>query len=115
MINKVHQMQAQDLLLMKLKEDVQKCLRTDFTVRGDKVLVMGNRLDVPNIKTMKEEIMEEAHCSTFAMHLGSTKMYHTLRDHYWWQGMKREITEFVSRCLVCQQIKAEHQRPVGCY
>lgn len=27
--------------------------------------------------------------------------------------MKREIAEFVSRCLVCQQIKVEHQRPTG--
>ncbi|KAA3465962.1 reverse transcriptase [Gossypium australe] len=27
--------------------------------------------------------------------------------------MKREISEFVSRCLVCQQVKAEHQVPSG--
>ncbi|KAA3466269.1 integrase [Gossypium australe] len=27
--------------------------------------------------------------------------------------MKREITEFVSRCLVCQQVKAKHQVPSG--
>lgn len=27
--------------------------------------------------------------------------------------MKKEIVEFVSRCLVCQQTKAEHQRPAG--
>ena len=25
--------------------------------------------------------------------------------------MKRDIAEFVARCLVCQQVKAEHQRP----
>jgi len=27
--------------------------------------------------------------------------------------MKRDIAEYVSRCLVCQQVKAEHQRPSG--
>ena len=27
--------------------------------------------------------------------------------------MKRDIAEFVSRCLVCQQVKAEHQSPAG--
>ena len=27
--------------------------------------------------------------------------------------MKRDIIEFVSCCLVCQQVKAEHQRPAG--
>ena len=27
--------------------------------------------------------------------------------------MKREIADFVSRCLICQQVKVEHQRPAG--
>ena len=25
--------------------------------------------------------------------------------------MKKDVAEFVSRCLICQQVKAEHQRP----
>ena len=57
--------------------------------------------------------MEEAHTSAYVMHPGSTKMYRTLKDHYWWRGMKREIAEFVSKCLTCQQIKIEHQKPAG--
>ena len=55
--------------------------------------------------------MEEAHCSANAMHPGSTKIYHTIRENYWWSDMKRDIAEFVSRCLVCQQVKAEHRKP----
>ncbi|XP_052193962.1 uncharacterized protein LOC127802284 [Diospyros lotus] len=27
--------------------------------------------------------------------------------------MKKDVAELVSRCLVCQQVKAEHQRPAG--
>ena len=65
------------------------------------------------IGELKREIMEEAHSSAYAMHPGSTKMYHTLREHYWWKGMKKEIADFVSRCLTCQQVKAEHQKPAG--
>ena len=57
--------------------------------------------------------MEEAHSYAYAMNLGSTKMYRTLKEHYWWNGMKKEIVGFVSRCLICQKVKAEHQRPVG--
>ena len=75
-------MQDQDLQLLKLKEDVQKGLPTDFTVRDDGVLVIGNWLCVLDIKELKKEIMEEVHCSAYAMHPGSTKMYRTLRDHY---------------------------------
>ena len=68
---------------------------------------------VPEIGELKREIMEEAHSSAYAMHHGSTKMYHTLREHYWWKGMKKEIADFVSRCLICQQVKAEHQKLAG--
>nr|GEZ39636.1 putative reverse transcriptase domain-containing protein [Tanacetum cinerariifolium] len=30
---------------------------------------------------------------------------------YWWSGVKRDITTYVSKCLTCLQRKAEHQRP----
>ncbi|XP_060972510.1 uncharacterized protein LOC133038394 [Cannabis sativa] len=42
-----------------------------------------------------------------------TKMYQDLKPYFWWSGMKKNLVEFVSRCLTCQQIKAEHQRPAG--
>ncbi|WRX14200.1 Reverse transcriptase domain - like 10 [Theobroma cacao] len=44
---------------------------------------------------------------------GSTKMYRTIKESYWWSGMKRDIAEFVEKCITCQQIKAEHQKPSG--
>ena len=40
-------------------------------------------------------------------------MYQDLRRQYWWKGMKGDVARYVARCLVCQQVKAEHQRPVG--
>ncbi|KAL5743947.1 hypothetical protein ACOSP7_026812 [Xanthoceras sorbifolium] len=57
--------------------------------------------------------MEEAYSSTYVMHPRSTKMYRTLKDYYWWKGMKKDIAEFVSRCLTCQQVKTEYQKPAG--
>ena len=27
--------------------------------------------------------------------------------------MKKDVAEFVYRCLICQQVKTEHQRPAG--
>ena len=40
-------------------------------------------------------------------------MYRDLREHFWWNGMKREVAQHVAKCLVCQQVKAEHRRPGG--
>ncbi|KAL5786007.1 hypothetical protein ACOSQ2_008399 [Xanthoceras sorbifolium] len=47
------------------------------------------------------------------MHPGSTKMYRDLRTQYWWSGLKRDVIEFVNRCMTCQRVKAEHQVPSG--
>ena len=66
---------------------------------------------VPEYGELKRDIMEEAHSSAYAMHPGSTKMYKTLKEHYWLNRMKKEISSFVSGCLTCQQVKAEHQKP----
>nr|GEX29462.1 putative reverse transcriptase domain-containing protein [Tanacetum cinerariifolium] len=47
------------------------------------------------------------------VHPGADKMYYDLKDLYWWPGMKRDIAEYVSKCLTCSKIKAEHQKPSG--
>ena len=57
--------------------------------------------------------MIEAHKSKFVVHPGSTKMYQDLKRQYWWEGMKKDVASFVAKCIVCQQVKAEHQRPSG--
>ena len=66
---------------------------------------------VPNDDELKKSILEEAHWGSFAMHPGSTKMYQDLKTSYWWSGMKRDVLEFVTKCMVCQKVKAEHQVP----
>ena len=55
--------------------------------------------------------MDEAHTTPHSIHPGATKMYQDLRTLYWWSGMKRDVVEYVSRCLTCQQVKSEYQRP----
>ena len=77
----------------------------------DGVLMMGNRLCVPDVDGLRREILDEAHNAAYAMHPGTTKMYNTLRQHYWWAGLKKNVADFVARCLMFQQVKAEHQAP----
>ncbi|GJS63974.1 retrovirus-related pol polyprotein from transposon TNT 1-94 [Tanacetum coccineum] len=62
---------------------------------------------------MRTVIMDEAHKSRYSVHPGADKIYYDLRDMYWWPGMKRDIATYVSECLTCAKVKAEHQRPSG--
>ena len=54
-----------------------------------------------------------AHSGSFATHPGSTMMYKDLKTSYWWSGMKRDVSEFVTECMVSPKVKDEHQVPLG--
>ena len=113
LLDQIKEVQKKISEMIKLRAEIEGGRKPEFQIRDDGVIVRGSRMCVLEIGELKREIMEEAHSSAYAMHPGSTKMYHTLREHYWWKGMKKEIADFVSRCLTCQQVKAEHQKPAG--
>ena len=100
----------QDLDLAKNAEHILEC--PDFGV-VDGALCFCDRLYVPNIDDLRNEIMVEGHSTKCFMHPGSTKMYHNLRSRFWWNNMKREVAAFMSRCMTCQLVKVEHQKPPG--
>ena len=89
----------------KLVKEVHKIMNGDigenFRITQDGVLTMKSRVCVLDIEDLRRLIMEEAHCSAYAMHPGNTKMYQIIKENYWWSGMKWDIVEFISRCLVC--------------
>ena len=62
---------------------------------------------------LRKKILYESHNTVFTMHPGCNKMYQDMKQYYWWRGMKKDISEYVSKCLTCQQVKAEHQVSSG--
>ena len=109
---RIQEVQDSDPSLAKIKEKIQQGVDTPFSIQ-DGTLMMGDRLCVPDTDGLRSEILDEAHNAPYAMHPGMTKMYKTLRQHYWWPGLKKDVAGFISRCLTCQQVKAEHQAPSG--
>ncbi|KAF8105834.1 hypothetical protein N665_0154s0004 [Sinapis alba] len=85
--------------------------KTEFQIAGDGTMLVHGRVSVPKDKSLKEDIMREAHKSKFAVHPGATKMYHDLKRYYRWIHMKGDVSEWVAKCPTCQLIKAEHQVP----
>ena len=68
---------------------------------------------MPRVDDLINTILTEAHSSRYSIHLGATKMYRDLKQHFLWSRMKRDIVYFVAKCPNCQQVKYEHQRPRG--
>jgi hypothetical protein len=71
------------------------------------------RLCVPEVKEIRDLILHEAHDPAYSIHLECTKMYHDLKNRYWWYGMKRDVVEYIALCDNWQRVKAERQRPAG--
>ena len=85
----------------------------DYSYSVDGCLRHFDLIEVPSIPALRQSIMDEAHHSRFSIHPGGTKMYQDLRRVYRWEGMKRDVAEYVSRCHTCQLVKAEHRKPPG--
>nr|GEX81748.1 putative reverse transcriptase domain-containing protein [Tanacetum cinerariifolium] len=68
---------------------------------------------VPCFGDLRTLIMHESHKSKYSIHSGSDKMYQDLKQLYWWPNMKANISTYVSKCLTCSKVKAEHQKPSG--
>ncbi|XP_071905663.1 uncharacterized protein [Coffea arabica] len=113
LLERIKEAQKTDLVLRRNAEKVQKGKTLDFKVGSEGVLRFRDRIVVPANEEIKKEILEESHRSRYTIHSGMTKMYHNVKGLYWWEGLKKDVAKFVQKCLICQQVKAEHQKPSG--
>jgi hypothetical protein len=71
------------------------------------------RLVVPKREALKRKILDEAHTSRYSIHPGSTKMYHDLRQQFWWTRMICKTGRYVSECDTSRKVKANYMKPGG--
>nr|GFC81136.1 putative reverse transcriptase domain-containing protein [Tanacetum cinerariifolium] len=99
-------------------EDVGCMLRKDLPKeklepRTDGTLCLNNMSWVSCFGDLRTMIMHESHKSKYSIHPGSDKMYQDLKQLYWWPNMKANIATYVSKCVTCSKVKADHQKPSG--
>ncbi|GJZ08715.1 putative reverse transcriptase domain-containing protein [Tanacetum coccineum] len=91
-----------------------EALRTEkLEPRTDGTLCLNGRSWLPCYDDLRTVIMHESHKSKYSIHPGSEKMYQDVKKLYWWPNMKADIATYVSKCLTCAKVKAEHQRQSG--
>ena len=53
-----------------------------------------------DVDDLRRQILLEAHCSRYSIHPGANKTYGDIQETYWWNGLKRDIVEFVTILLI---------------
>jgi hypothetical protein len=100
-------------LVAKLQQHEKPQTKESYTLGTDGLLLHKNRVYVPNVRELKLEILKEMHNVTYAGHPGYQKTVAAVKSHYFWPGLKKEIAEYIARCMECQKVKAEHRHPAG--
>nr|GEW22499.1 putative reverse transcriptase domain-containing protein [Tanacetum cinerariifolium] len=83
--------------------------------RADGTQCLNGRSWLPCYGNLWTVIMHESHKYKYSVHPGSDKMYQDIKKLYLWPNMKADIATYVSKCLTCAKVKAEHQRPLGLF
>ncbi|GJZ95632.1 putative reverse transcriptase domain-containing protein [Tanacetum coccineum] len=100
-------------ILVENSKDLEKLRTEKLEPRADGTMCLNGRSWLPCYGDLRTVIMHESHKSKYSIHPGSDKMYQDMKKLYWWPNMKANIATYVSKCLTCAKVKAEHQRPSG--
>ncbi|GJX93122.1 putative reverse transcriptase domain-containing protein [Tanacetum coccineum] len=100
-------------MLLENSKDLEKHRTEKLEPRADGTLCFNGRSWLPCYGDLRTVIMHDSHKLKYSIHPGSNKMYQDMKKLYWWPNMKANITTYVSKCLTCAKVKAEHQRPSG--
>ncbi|GJS96575.1 putative reverse transcriptase domain-containing protein [Tanacetum coccineum] len=95
------------------KQNLGRWIKPIFEFHLDGTRCFGNRVWLPRFSGLRDLVMHESHKSKYSFHPGSNKMYQDLKLLYWWPNMKADIATYVSKCMTCAKVKAEHQKPSG--
>lgn len=107
-LDKIRASQLNDPELVLIWDDVVVGRSREFSISDSGMLRYQGNVCLPDDAVLKCEILDECHTTPYSLHPGTTKMYQDVKSLYWWPGMKKDVVEYVARCLTSQQIKTEH-------
>ncbi|GJU59147.1 putative reverse transcriptase domain-containing protein [Tanacetum coccineum] len=96
------------VILVENSKDPEKLRTEKLEPRADGTMCLNGRSWLPCYGDLRTVIMHESHKSKYSIHPGSDKMYQDMKKLYWWPNMKANIATYVSKCLTCAKVKAEH-------
>jgi hypothetical protein len=96
-----------------LKQEPTGIKYEGYKMLDEGLLTYRNRLYIPSCDELKRFIMDELHKRPYTGHPGYQKMITATRKQFYCPGLKKDITDYLAKCLECQQVKEEHRHPIG--
>ena len=107
---------AEDEMYAQIKDKLQQQSLEKkyegYKLEEDGLLTYKKRVYIPSVADLRRVVMDEIHQAPYSGHPGYQRTIATTRKQYFWPGMK-DIAEYISKCMKCQQVKVEHQHPAG--
>jgi hypothetical protein len=100
-VQEIRMGQIGDAKIQEINDLMAEGRGRDFTEDEKGTIWFKNWICVPEIDSLHETILKEAHDSDYSIHPFSTKMYQDLKQKYWWY-----VAAHVAVCDVCQWVKA---------
>ena len=97
----------------KLHQQILENKYEGYKLEEDGLLTKKNIIYIPNVANLRRIVMDEIHQAPYSGHPGYQKTIATAKKQSFWPGMKKDIAEYISKCMKCQQVKVEHQHPAG--
>jgi hypothetical protein len=113
LLQRIIDAQRSDVGMKHIHEKIEVGKANCFRRDDQGIVWFNNRIVVPKNDEIRQQILDEAHLSRYSIHPRSTKMYHDLKQHYWWTKMKIEIARYVARCDTYRRVKAIHMKTAG--
>jgi hypothetical protein len=85
----------------------------EYKLDNDEILRYMGIIFVPNSQELKILILREMNNVPYVGHPGYQKTIAVVKSQYYWPCMKKEVVDFIAKCLECQKIKDEHRHPTG--
>jgi hypothetical protein len=79
----------------------------------DGLVFFKGKLFIPAQSSFKQVLLDEFHASPLGGHSGIHRTFGRLQENVFWHGMRKDVTEFVRACVVCQQTKSATHSPYG--
>jgi Integrase zinc binding domain/Chromo (CHRromatin Organisation MOdifier) domain len=111
--DEIKEAQEQDKHAITVQELISRNETQDYDLSPGGLVRYKKRIYIPPNDELKQKILDEAHKSKYTLHPGMVKMYQNLKSEVWWPGLKKEVTQYVAKCLTCQRVKIEHRQPPG--